>query len=115
MVGGGGEAYLAGFVLGDFVLGVFFAFFAFAVGAAGFGDLGGGLVFGFFLGPSFLLSSCFFFIYVKGRIGVERWWSVFRGRVLDSGCLWRGRMGSRDFDTYVDLKERFVSSGMGEG
>lgn len=31
--------YLAGFVLGDFVLRVLFALFAFAVGAAGFGDL----------------------------------------------------------------------------
>ena len=40
--GGGGEqgkAYLAGFVLCDFVLGVLFALFAFAIGAARFGDL----------------------------------------------------------------------------
>ena len=37
-MGEGGE-YLAGFILGYFVLGVFFALFAFAVGAAGFGDL----------------------------------------------------------------------------
>ena len=42
---GGGEgnrgrrAYLAGFVLCDFVLGVLFALFAFAIGAARFGDL----------------------------------------------------------------------------
>ena len=38
--------YLAGFVLGDFVLGVFLAVFAFAVGAAGFGyiDLDDGSV-----------------------------------------------------------------------
>lgn len=41
--GGGGGGYLAGFVLGDFVLGVLFALFAFAVGAAGFGDLDGGI------------------------------------------------------------------------
>lgn len=33
----GEEGGLAGFVLGDFVLGVLFAVFAFAVGAAGFG------------------------------------------------------------------------------
>ena len=31
--------YFAGFVLGDFVLGVFLAFFALAVGAAGFRDV----------------------------------------------------------------------------
>ena len=36
---GGVVEYLAGFVLGDFVLRVLFALFAFAVGAAGFGDL----------------------------------------------------------------------------
>ena len=42
--GGGGEggreeAYFAGFILCDFVLGVFLAVFALAVGAAGFGDV----------------------------------------------------------------------------
>lgn len=39
--GGRGDAgrYFAGFVLGDFVLGVLSAVFAFAVGAAGFGDV----------------------------------------------------------------------------
>lgn len=35
----GGASHLAGFVLGDFVLGVFSAVFAAAVGAAGFGDV----------------------------------------------------------------------------
>ena len=35
----GGVAYLAGFVLCDFVLGVLFAIFALAVGAAGFGNV----------------------------------------------------------------------------
>jgi len=42
--GGGGERYFAGFVLGDFMLGVLLAVFAFAVGAPGFGyvDLGAG-------------------------------------------------------------------------
>lgn len=34
-----GGGYFAGFVLGDFVLGVLLAVFAFAVGAAGFGDV----------------------------------------------------------------------------
>lgn len=40
----GGGRYFAGFVLSDFVLGVFLAVFAFAVGAPGFGyvDLGAG-------------------------------------------------------------------------
>lgn len=39
---GGGRKWgtdLAGFVLCDFVLGVFLAVFAFAVGTAGFGDV----------------------------------------------------------------------------
>jgi len=34
-----GRLYFAGFVLGDFVLGVLLAVFAFAVGAPGFGDV----------------------------------------------------------------------------
>ena len=37
---GGIVTYLAGFVLGDFVLGVLSTLFALAVGAAGFGNLG---------------------------------------------------------------------------
>ena len=90
--------YLAGFVLCDFVLGVFFAFFAFAVGAAGFGNLGCG----------FRRQYCL----LEGWMEVGSW-EICRGWIVSRLEVW-SRADMDAGSTYVDLENAYVSSGTSE-